>query len=143
MHQKTTRTSKSPVGIAKGFRSGLERATALQLAGAGLDDAVAAYESLKIKYTKPQSSHTYTPDWPLPNGVIVETKGVFSADDRKKHLLVKDQHPELDIRFVFTRSKEPIYKGSPTTYASWCIKNGFQFADKRIPDAWLREEKQN
>ena len=24
--------------------------------------------------------------------------------DRKKHLLIKEQHPELDIRFVFSRA---------------------------------------
>jgi hypothetical protein len=57
----------------------------------------------------------------------------------EKHLLVKAQHPDLDIRFVFSRSAAPLYKGSPTTYAMWCNKHGFVFADKLIPVAWLRE----
>ncbi len=32
--------------------------------------------------------------------------------DRQKHLLVRDQHPELDIRFVFSRSAAKINKAS-------------------------------
>ena len=71
--------------------------------------------------------------------MIVETKGIFEVADRQKHLLVKQQHPGLDIRFVFSRSKSPIRKGSPTTYANWCVKNGFLFADKLIPQDWIDE----
>ena len=63
------------------------------------------YESEKIPYIVPASNHTYNPDFKLPNGIFVETKGRFVAADRKKHLLVKQQNPELDIRFVFTSSK--------------------------------------
>nr|DAL93602.1 MAG TPA: endonuclease I [Caudoviricetes sp.] len=35
-------------------------------------------------------------------------------------MLIKQQNPELDIRFIFSRSKTPIYKGSKTTYAAFC-----------------------
>jgi hypothetical protein len=51
--------------------------------------------------------------------------------------LVKQQHPELDIRFVFTSSKSKISKNSKTTYADWCIKHGFKYSDKIIPDEWF------
>jgi hypothetical protein len=128
------------VGLRKGFRSGLEKTVARQLEDAGLAAAVAHYETLKVKYERPATSHTYTPDFPLPNGIIVETKGLFDAEDRKKHLLVQAQHPELDIRFVFSNSRAKLYKGSPTTYAAWCEKNGFKYADKLIPRAWLQED---
>lgn len=67
----------------------------------------------------------------------METKGVFSAKDRKKHLLIKEQHPELDIRFVFQRSTNALYKGSPTTYGEWCDEHGFKYADTTIPKEWL------
>lgn len=97
------------------------------------------YEAVKLRYTKPETKHTYTPDFVLPNGIIVESKGLFDADDRKKHELIKKQHPALDIRFVFSRSASPIRKGSKTTYAAWCAKLGFPFADKLIPQAWLDE----
>lgn len=137
------RTTSKPGlrGLAKGYRSGLERAISAQLVAAGMPEAAAAYETLKVKYEKPASEHTYTPDFPLPNGIIVESKGRFLPDDRAKHLLVKAQRPDLDIRFVFSRSSTPLYKGSPTTYAKWCEKHGFKYADKLIPAAWLKEKK--
>jgi hypothetical protein len=96
------------------------------------------YETTKIKYVIPESLHTYTVDFVLPNGIMVETKGRFVAEDRKKHLLIQKQHPELDIRFVFQNSKVKINKGSKTSYADWCNKNGFTFVDKEVPEEWFK-----
>jgi len=119
-----------------GYRSGLEQDLNEVLQKAGIDGE---YEQHKIKYIKPATNHTYTPDFKLPNGIFIETKGRFVAEDRKKHILIKQQYPELDIRFVFQNSKGKIRKGSKTTYADWCIQYGFQFADKTIPTSWLEE----
>lgn len=124
-------------GIANGYRSGLEEEIAQQLDRAGV---AYRYEEVIIPYTKPESKHKYTPDFVLANGIIVETKGRFLTEDRKKHILIKGQRPDLDIRFVFNRSKTPISKTSKTTYAAWCEKHGFKFADKAIPLSWLLEE---
>lgn len=77
----------------------------------------------------------------LSRKIIVETKGRFVTADRLKHLEIKKQHPRLDIRFVFQNSRQRISKSSKTTYAAWCEKNGFLYADKKIPDAWLEEAK--
>jgi len=121
--------------LLHGFRSGLEDKVSQQL----LDEGVPVkYEEMYIEYIRPQSSHKYTPDFELPNGIIIETKGRFMVADRKKHLLIKEQHPELDIRFVFSNSKAKLNKGSKTTYALWCTKHGFEFADRLIPRAWLK-----
>ena len=140
MSLKTTKVRQSfkpqARGVVTAYRSGLEEKLSKQLEDAGME---ISYESMKIPYTKPESKHTYTPDFVLENGIIVESKGIFDSDDRKKHLLIQEQHPHYDIRFVFTRSKSPIYKSSKTTYADWCRKYGFQFADKVIPEAWLKE----
>jgi DnaJ-class molecular chaperone len=73
--------------------------------------------------------------------LVIETKGRFVVEDRQKHLLVKEQHPEHDIRFLFSNSRNKIAKGSKVTYADWCNKCGFKYADKVIPDEWLREIK--
>jgi hypothetical protein len=127
---------KVNVGAKLGFRSGLEETVYKQIAKQGITPE---YESFKIPYVIPASNHTYTPDFQLPNGIIIETKGRFVASDRKKHLLVKKQHPELDIRFVFQNAKGRINKGSKTTYADWCVKNGFLYADKEIPYEWFKE----
>jgi hypothetical protein len=127
--------------LANGFRSGLEKRIADDLKAKGVPFD---YEKLKIEYTVPAREAKYTPDFViLSNGIIVEAKGIFDADDRKKHLLIKQQHPELDIRLVFSRAAAPIYKGSPTTHAAWAEHHGFQYAEKLIPDEWLREPPRN
>ena len=59
----------------------------------------------------------YTPDFFLPNGVVLEVKGRFMAEDRKKHLFIKSQYPDLDIRFVFDNPYRKLYKGGKMTYA--------------------------
>lgn len=131
--RRTTTTSKQ-VGLVHGFRSGLEEQVAAQLQSAGIQ---VEYETFKIEYTKPEKQAKYCPDFKLPNQVIIETKGRFLTDDRQKHLLVKKQRPDLDIRFVFSNSRAKISKQSSTTYAMWCDKHGFLYADKLIPKAWL------
>lgn len=117
-----------------GYRSGLEEKVSEDLTKRSVKFE---YETKKIGYVV-HESRTYTPDFILPNGVIIETKGRFTLEDRKKHLLVKAQHPDLDIRFVFSNSRNKIRKGSKTSYADWCGKNGFMYADKRIPDEWTK-----
>jgi len=117
------------------LRSGLEDRIAAQLDEAGV---AYEYETKKLAYSIP---HTYTPDFVLDNGIIVEGKGLFDSADRTKHLAVKQQHPDKDIRFVFSRSASPLYKGSKSTYASWCEKHGFLYSDKVVPEAWIKERK--
>ena len=120
-----------------GYRSGLEQDTAKFLKKRGIGFT---YEEMKIKWVDPKIK-TYTPDFVLDNGIIIETKGRFISPDRAKHLAVRDQYPELDIRFVFTNSKSKLYKGSKTTYGMWCNKYDFKYADRYIPEAWLKEPK--
>jgi len=129
--------SAAHAGHLLGFRSGLEEQHSAQLTAQGVPYD---YEKHKVMYVVPSRVASYTPDFYLRhNGIVVETKGRFEAADREKHLLIRAQHPALDIRFVFSRSKTPIRTGSPTTYADWCNTHGFQFADKFIPQSWLIE----
>lgn len=79
----------------------------------------------------------------MRNGIIIEAKGLFETKDRQKHLLIKKQYPHLDIRFVFQNPKNTLYKGSKTTYADWCDKNGFKWATKLIPATWFKERKKS
>ena len=122
--------------IKHGYRSGLEEAIAKDLDEAGISYL---YEDEKITYQVNQV-RTYTPDFILPNGIIIETKGRFVVDDRMKHLMIREQYPHLDLRFVFSNSRNKIRKGSKTTYGDWCTKHGFLYADKRIPDEWLEQQ---
>jgi len=130
-------TSKQ-VALKYGFRSGLEESIAAKLSARGVSYK---FEERVIEYTRPQKKSKYTPDFELPNGIIIESKGRFITADRQKHLLVKAQHPELDIRFVFSNSRSRITKNSATTYAMWAEKNGFLYAEKEIPEAWIKEKR--
>jgi hypothetical protein len=126
--------------MKNGFRSGLEEIISNQLKTANIEFEYEA-KSNTIKYVAPETNHTYLPDFKLHNDIIIEGKGRFVLADRKKHLLIKQQHPELDIRFVFSNSNAKLSKGSKTTYAMWADKNGFKWADKTIPESWLQETK--
>ena len=135
MTSKTTYTSKAVRKL--GYRSGFEVKIAKQL-----DDLNISYEyeTLKVNYLKPAKPSYYKPDFILSNGIICEVKGLFSSKDRQKHLLIKEQNPELDIRFVFSNSKLKLNKKSKTTYAMWCNKYGFDFCDAKIPKEWLHDK---
>lgn len=135
------RNSKATSNAIKhGYRSGLEEQVAGQLQRAGLP---VCYEEKKLRYTKPQKQSTYTPDFTFDCPIVIETKGRFVTEDRQKQLLIKQQHPHLDIRFVFSNSRARISKQSQTTYADWCKKNGFKFADRFVPAEWIEEIRQH
>ena len=127
--------------IANGYRSGLEETISRQIADAGLP-VVYEPKDDKVSYKWPERQSTYLPDFKLPKQggfFFVETKGRWTVDDRQKHLLIKEQHPDLDIRFVFSNQNAPLYKGSPNRYCDWCDKHGFVYANKTIPPEWLQE----
>ena len=117
-----------------GYKSGLEATIAQQLTDA---EVPFEYEAWRYEYEIPASMHYYTPDYFLGNGIIVETKGYWAPDDRKKMALIKDQWPDEDIRMLFSNSRTPIRKGSKTTYGDVATKLGIPFADKTIPPQWL------
>lgn len=133
--------SSLEVGLKHGFRSGLEEEISSFLQGKSINFG---YETVKLNFVEPAKNRTYTPDFWIYNSdgtvaFVVETKGRFTVQDRQKMELVTSAHPELDIRFVFSRSKDRISKTSKTTYAQWCEKRGYKYADKTIPEEWLKE----
>jgi hypothetical protein len=124
--------------VKNGYRSGFEETIANQLTEKKVNFEYEEKKN-KINYIVPATNHSYLPDFKLPNGIIVETKGRFVLADRKKHKLIKEQFPDLDIRFVFSNSNAKLSKGSKTTYAMWCEKLDIKYADKSIPESWLLE----
>ena len=114
------------------FRSGLEEQVAKLLSGLGISYE---YESEKLGYT---IEHHYTPDFVLPNYVYLETKGYWSAEDRRKILNVKKSNPEVDLRMGFQAPFNKINKKSKTTYAKWCEKHDIPWtAYHNIPLDWF------
>lgn len=113
------------------YRSGLE-----ERLGKFLDKQAIPYlyEVQKFEYI---TKSKYCPDFFLPNGVIIESKGFFKPSDRRKMLAVKEAHPELDLRFVFQRNNT-ISKSSKTTYGDWADKHNFPWCIfPNIPPDWL------
>lgn len=133
--------SQQDAALLHGWRSGLEERTAESLRARGVPFE---YEKLTLTYVEPERIRKYTPDFVITTAsgkkIIVETKGLWQRADRLKMQLVVQQHPHLDIRFVFQNPNARISKASRTTYATWCQKNlAALWAKGDIPDAWLLE----
>jgi len=120
----------------KGYRSNLEWTIAQQIQK---EKHELRYEIIKIQWVD-FSIRSYTPDFVLDNGIVLEVKGYWSTSDRRKHLEIKRQHPELDIRLVFENSSRKIRKGSNTSYGKWCEKKDIIYCDRVIPKIWLKEK---
>ena len=139
------------------MRSGLERRIAKEL-----DDACMSYEYEKYsyEYDEPLRKNRakcadcgsnnllrtgwYTPDFFLDNGCIIETKGRFTAADRRKMLAIKIEHPDLDIKMLFMRDNK-ISRKSTTKYSDWCEQHGYDYAieDRKngsLKEEWLHEQ---
>jgi hypothetical protein len=122
--------------LKRTYRSGLEEEAAAFLKSR---QKKVEYEKLKIEW-EDLKYRTYTPDFELDNGIIIETKGIFSAADRRKHVEIQRQHPTLDIRFVFSNANAKLYKGAKSRYCDWCEQKGFKWAHRVIPEGWLLEK---
>lgn len=98
------------------------------------------YEVSRLPYTLPDK--TYVPDFTLflSKGRVrfFEFKGYFDIPAQVKMKAVKATNPDLDIRFVFYDASKPVRKGSKMTYADYCTKYGFPWAEGTIPKTWIR-----
>ncbi len=102
-----------------------------------------SYERGRIDYEWKESK-SYIPDFfLLDNGIILEVKGRFKIEDRKKHLFIRQQKPWIDIRFIFTNPKAKLYKNGKMTNGTWCEKYKFKYCSIRegVPNDWINERK--
>ena len=114
------------------FRSKLEEKVADLLVELGVKYE---YETTKVPYV---IEHIYTPDFILPNGVVLECKGYWDSDDRRKIKAVKTLNPDIDLRMVFQSPFNTISKKSKTTYAKWCERHDIPWTSfHNIPLKWL------
>lgn len=83
------------------------------------------YEPVRLAYTVQKK---YLPDFvDVQNKIIIEAKGLFTAEDRQKHKAIKQQQPDWDVTIVFQKADRPISKDSKTTYSAWCDKHGIKW----------------
>lgn len=100
------------------------------------------YEPHAIPYSVERS---YIPDL-LIGDIYVELKGYFRQDSQRKMKAVHEQHPSLDIRFLFQRASSPVQgakkrkDGTKMTCAEWADRYGFVWAEgESIPKEWINE----
>ena len=93
----------------------------------------------------------YTPDFRIhrKDGTtfLVEYKGFLWQEDKTKMKAVREQYPDLDIRFVFADARKPVHNaktrknGTKQSHSEWAEANGFLWAEGFIPSTWLRTQK--
>ena len=113
------------------YRSNFEELVATKL-------KLEKYETHKFKYVVPESTRTYCPDFELNPTVFLETKGRFTAADRKKHLQFRESNPNITIAFLFQEAYNTLSRSSKTTYADWATKNNFLWFDWKTQQTELQ-----
>lgn len=94
-----------------------------------------SYEGRALPY---KIEAIYTPDFILPNGVIVEAKGHFPPEDRRKMLAVRDSNPHLDVRLCFMNADVKLSKAPRAlTYWQWAERHKFLWCEGGIPTTWF------
>lgn len=116
---------------ADGFRSGFEGRVADYLTG----EINWSYEGRSFDLLIPRS---YTPDFFLENGVVLEVKGYFDAEDRRLIKLFREQHSDVDLRMVLQKPHQKLTKTGKMTYATWCDKHNVPWCEgPTVPSSWL------
>lgn len=80
------------------------------------------------------STRSYTPDFFLDNGTIIEAKGKWTADGRR----IAKNFPE--VKLLFMRDNR-LSKHSRTHYTDWCAQNDIDCHISykgEVPARWLR-----
>jgi hypothetical protein len=118
------------------YKSRFEAFVAAHLEKEGLP---VLYENEVLEYVVPMRVGKYHPDFQIGPKTFIESKGRWVAEDRKKHLLLKEQlEPKgYKIYLLFSNSRQKISKRSNTTYADWCDKQGIEWADKVPKKEWF------
>jgi len=135
--------------LPSGRRSKFEDTIAKELDDAGVKYT---YETYKFEYQEPLRKNLatcgacgssdllrtgwYTPDFFLSSGLIIETKGRFTAADRRKHLAVREAHPDERIVMLFMADNK-INKNRKTHYSDWCMEHNIEYAIKHPLKEWL------
>jgi hypothetical protein len=109
------------------YRSKFESNVATSLSKRGIDFQ---YEVKKFPFVQPAVKRNYTPDFFISEtDLFVECKGKLTSDERKKLLWWRAEHPDVPFVILFMRGRNPIRKGSRTTYMDWAAENGFEAFD--------------
>jgi hypothetical protein len=139
----------------KRYRTEFEATTAMRLIRRNISFE---YEPARLRYTDKNGRKRITqPDFHLKpksndphGGMFVEAKSLLKNDHLSRYELLREQRPDLDIRFIFeqpdrTISHFGVADGEGQTravsYSEWADMNGFKWSGEAIPNALLNELK--
>ena len=119
------------------FRSGFEVEIAEIL---GSQNIPFQYEDVIFEY---YVLRNYTPDFRLTkkdgSDMLIEGKGYFTSADRTKMKLVREHHPDIDLRIWFQQDNW-LTKKKKQRYSDWARKNGFKYhVGTKFPKKWKEE----
>lgn len=99
------------------------------------------YHPKKINYVKPETTHTYEPDWVLQESgkvIYIEAKGRFrDRAEWTKYLHIRTALTDNEeLVFLFMRPKTPMpgaqtrKNGTKRSHAEWAEAEGFRWYDE-------------
>lgn len=134
--------AKRSRSVAPPYRSKFEAIVAEDIKKNGLP---LLYENVVLKYDVPARVGSYHPDFQIGPKTFIESKGKWVVEDRKKHLLLKEQYePQgYKIYLVFYNANQRLSKKSKTTYGMWATKHGIEWSHRVIKKEWLDGLDQN
>lgn len=150
MNTKTQYKSKSRKdAVSAGFRSAFEQSTANQLKAAKIEFKYEPREHT-IGYTLKANgicvdcgckaivtNHKYLPDFVINEKVIVETKGKWDAQDRKKAIEICN-NTDYTLVLLFQNPLQKITKR--VNYGKWCDLNNIKWLSSK--EDWVSKLKQ-
>lgn len=130
--------AKATVVSGVRYRSAFEASVARDLSQRRIEFG---YEELTLFYTVP---HVHKTDFTITKSdgtpMIIEAKGYFSADDRRKTLAVLADNEDIDYRFLFQNAKLRLTRAKrSSTYGQWCNRHNIRWAEGTVPGGWLLE----
>ena len=107
------------------------------------------YHPNRIKYSKPETFHTYEPDWILQRGtktIYIEAKGRFvDMPEANKYIHIRDSLASSEeLVFLFMRGATPMpgaskrKDGTRRSHSEWATKNDFRWYDESNIGVLLR-----
>ena len=92
-----------------------------------------------IEYINCKKTKVFVPRFVMSDGMIVESVSYLLKQDCRKYLLLREQYPNLDIRFIFESADKYVSGGDGLTLAEWAASNKFHWANKLFPLEWMIE----
>jgi hypothetical protein len=96
------------------------------------------YEAEKLRYRYEEQNYVIDFSVKLPHRnsspIHLEYKGKLDAQTRRKMAAVKKCNPDVDLRLVFERPNNKLYKGAKMRYWEWAERHGFKWYDVKNID---------